>query len=53
MPVPHDGTVAVAETRIEGAADHLVLPVTHLSMLWSAAVADQAVHFLREGRFAH
>jgi pimeloyl-ACP methyl ester carboxylesterase len=53
LALPHDGTVAVAETRIEGAADHLVLPVTHLSMLWSAAVADQAVQFLREGRFAH
>ncbi len=34
---PNDGTVAVRETRIEGATDHLVLPVSHLGMLLSAA----------------
>lgn len=51
LAVPHDGTVAVEETRLPGAAGHVVLPVTHFSMLWSRAVADQVVAFLRTGRF--
>jgi hypothetical protein len=53
LPGPHDGTVAVAETRLPGATDHVVLPVTHFSMLTSRAVADQVVAFLRRGRFEH
>ena len=51
LPKPNDGTVTVAETRLPGATDHIVLPVTHLSMLWSRAVADQVIGFLRDGRF--
>ena len=50
VPSPNDGTVAVAETRLPGAA-HIVLPVTHLSMLWSAPVAEEVVAFLRGGKF--
>jgi len=53
LPVPNDGTVAVAETRLAGATDHIVLPVTHFSMLWSRRVAEQVIAFLRAGRFAH
>ena len=48
---PSDGTVAVAETRLKGARDHLVLRVAHMSLLWSAEVARQVEHFLRTGRF--
>lgn len=51
LPKPHDGTVAVAETTLLGATGHIVLPVTHFSMLVSRAVADQVVAFLRAGRF--
>jgi hypothetical protein len=50
---PGDGTVAVAETRAEGLADHLVLPVTHTGMLFSRAVVRQAGEFLQAGRFDH
>ena len=46
-----DGTVAVAETQVEGLADHIVLPVSHLAMLWSQTVAEQTIAFLRHGRF--
>jgi pimeloyl-ACP methyl ester carboxylesterase len=48
---PNDGMVAVAETKLEGAVDHIVLPVAHTSLLWSPSVARQVVHFLRVGRF--
>jgi pimeloyl-ACP methyl ester carboxylesterase len=48
----NDGTVAVSETRIPGAADHIVLPVSHLGLLLSARVAREVGTFLREGRFS-
>ena len=48
---PNDGTVAVAETALLGATDQIVLPVSHSSMVFSAAVVGQAVSFLRAGRF--
>lgn len=48
---PNDGTVLVSETQIEGMSDHLVLPVSHTSMLLSPQVARQTDHFLRYGRF--
>jgi pimeloyl-ACP methyl ester carboxylesterase len=47
-----DGTVAVSETRADGLRDHLVLPVTHTGMLFSAAVARQAARFLQSGSFS-
>ncbi len=50
---PNDGTVAVAETHLHGAKDHIALPVSHLGMLVSRQVAIQVVHFLQQGRFAH
>lgn len=51
LPSPHDGTVAVDETRLRGATDHIVLHVSHYSMLWSGEVAGQAIAFLGSGRF--
>jgi pimeloyl-ACP methyl ester carboxylesterase len=51
FPEPNDGTVAVAETAIAGLTDHVVLPVSHVALLWSAAVAAQTEHFLLHGRF--
>jgi pimeloyl-ACP methyl ester carboxylesterase len=47
-----DGTVAVSETRLPGATQHIVLPVSHLGMLMSARVARETGLFLREGRFS-
>ena len=48
---PNDGTVAVSETRLAGAQDHIVLPVSHSGMVFSSEVADQAAAFLRRGEF--
>jgi len=47
-----DGTVAVSETRLPGATDHVSLPVSHLGLLVSPRVAHETGLFLREGRFS-
>ena len=48
----NDGTVAVSETRMPGATDHLVLPVSHLGMLLSTRVAQETGAFLTNGHFS-
>jgi surfactin synthase thioesterase subunit len=48
----NDGTIAVSETRMPGAADHIVLPVSHLGMLLSARVAHETGLFLTAGGFS-
>jgi pimeloyl-ACP methyl ester carboxylesterase len=48
----NDGTIAVSETRLPGATDHIVLPVSHLGMLVSARVGHEAGLFLTQGRFS-
>jgi pimeloyl-ACP methyl ester carboxylesterase len=50
---PNDGTVSVAETRVPGLADHIVLRVTHFALPWSRRVSDETAHFLEHGRFRH
>ena len=47
-----DGTVAVSETRLPGATDHITLPVSHMGMLISARVARETGTFLQRGRFS-
>lgn len=49
---PHDGTISVSETRHPDLTDHVVLPVSHMSMLLSQKVIDEVVRFLAEGRFS-
>ena len=51
FPEPNDGTVAVAETLLTGLRDHVVLPVSHVVLLWSTQVAEQLEHFLAHGCF--
>lgn len=51
LPGPGDGVVRVDETRIPGLRDHIVLPVSHTGMLFSRAVACQAIAFLQTGAF--
>lgn len=53
LPAPNDGTVAVAETKLDSARDCIVLPVSHTSMLFSRSVARQTGTFLRDGWFEH
>ena len=47
-----DGTVAVSETRLPGATDHITLSVSHMGMLVSPRVARETGLFLRDGRFS-
>ena len=51
LPADHDGSILVEETRLPGAADHIVLPVSHTGMVFSAPVAEQTAHFLSHGTF--
>lgn len=47
-----DGTVAVSETKLPGATDHIALRVSHMGLLLSARVALEAARFLRDGHFS-
>ena len=51
LMAPHDGTVAVEETRLGGLADHCTVAATHTGLLFSSAVAELTIGFLRNGRF--
>jgi pimeloyl-ACP methyl ester carboxylesterase len=46
-----DGTIAVSETLMPGATEHLSLPVSHAGMLVSPRVAKETGEFLLHGRF--
>lgn len=48
-----DGTVSVASTKLEGMTDFITVPYSHTFIMQVAPVAEQAVAFLRSGRFDH
>lgn len=48
---PHDGTVAVAETRDARLADHVTVRTSHSGLLLSRTVAGEVAGFLDRGAF--
>ena len=50
---PHDGTVSVAETRVPGLADHVLVRASHSGLLFSDEVVRQVAGFLRGDGFEH
>lgn len=49
LPKPHDGLVAVEETRLAGAADHTEVKASHTGLLFNSEVAEWVITFLRTG----
>jgi len=51
IPGPDDGFVGVDQSRVEGAADFMVVPSTHTMIMNRSDVAAAVVAFLQAGRF--
>ena len=51
LPKPHDGRVSVANTRLDGMADHVVIGTTHPWLMRNSVAIAQTIAFLRGGRF--
>lgn len=51
LPNPDDGKVSVENTKLDGMADHITIPVSHPFIMKDARAIEQAVFFLKNGRF--
>lgn len=53
LPGPDDGLVSVANAKVDGMSDFLVVPRNHFTIKYSMRVASEAVYFLKNGQFEH
>jgi pimeloyl-ACP methyl ester carboxylesterase len=51
LPRPHDGRVSVANTKLDGMADHIVIRTSHPWLVRNAEAIKQTIAFLRDGKF--
>jgi hypothetical protein len=51
LPKPHDGRVSVANTKLEGMADHVVVAASHPWLVRNAIAVAQTIAFLQGGMF--
>ncbi|MGN8548718.1 esterase/lipase family protein [Bradyrhizobium sp. 13971] len=52
LPRPHDGRVSVANTRLDGMADHIVIRTSHPWLVRNREAIAQTIAFLQEGKFS-
>jgi len=51
LPKPHDGRVSVANTKLDGMADHIEIATSHPWLARNSGAVAQTIAFLRDGRF--
>ena len=51
LPRPHDGRVSVANTRLDGMADHIVIRTPHPWLVRNGEAIAQTIAFLKAGKF--
>ena len=51
LPKPHDGRVSVANTKIDGMADHIVILASHPWLMRNSVAIAQTIAFLKDGKF--
>ena len=49
---PHDGRVSVANTKLEGMADHVVVRTSHPFLVRNGEAIAQTIAFLKDGKFS-
>ncbi len=52
LPKPHDGRVSVANTRLDGMSDHIVIRTSHPWLVRNSAAIVQTLAFLKDGKFS-
>ncbi|WFU53364.1 alpha/beta fold hydrolase [Bradyrhizobium pachyrhizi] len=52
LPRPHDGRVSVANTRLDGMTDHIVIRTSHPWLVRNAEAIAQTIAFLQDGKFS-
>jgi hypothetical protein len=51
LPKPHDGRVSVANTRLNGMADHIIVETSHPWLVRNGSAIEQTITFVRDGSF--